>query len=309
MKTNKKNSLIAKRLPSVRLVKSRAKQFNRANTRQRGQSPKQCFITKASGEKELFDGAKIYRTARSAGADKNLAKDVRRMIEKKIYSDISSNKILNYILSYLNKKGKKVAVKYNLKRAIMKLGPCGYSFEKYVAMILKEYGYQAKINQFIKGYCLTYEIDILAQKDNRIFVVECKYHNSPGSRSDTKVVLYSNARFLDIKKQICQPCKALLVTNTKCTTSAVKYAKCAGMDIISWHYPKGKSLENLIERKKLYPITCFPSLSRDDRNKLIANNVILLKDLLNLNLKKLAQKSGISFIKLQKLKDQAENIY
>ena len=158
------------------------------------------YITKASGEKEFFNEMKIYKTARRAGASKQLAEEVKTAIQKKLYPGIGSNKILDYILRYLDKKEKRVAIRYSLKRAIMELGPCGFSFEKYVAMILKEYGYQVKINQFIKGYCLTYEIDILAEKENKVYVVECKYHNFPGLRSDAKVVLYSNARFLDIKK-------------------------------------------------------------------------------------------------------------
>ncbi len=297
MKTNKK-------VRPVKSVKGDEKPFNRV------------YIIKASGKRELFDGAKIYNTAKNAGADKILAEGAKREVEKKIYSNISSNEILNYTLDYLDRQEKRVAIRYSLKRAIMELGPCGYSFEKYVAMILKEYGYQIKINQFIKGYCLTYEIDILAEKGNKVFVVECKYHNSPGTHSDTKVVLYSNARFLDIKKhwqekmnKDCQPCKALLVTNTKCTANAVKYAECVEMDIISWHYPKEKSLENLIEQKKLYPITCLPFLKRENRNRLIVNNVILLKDLLNLDLEKMAKKSGIFLKELRKLRNQAEKMY
>ena len=109
--------------------------------------------------------------------------------------------------------------------------------------------------------------------------------------------------------KIYQSCKALLVTNTKCTTNAVKYAKCVGMDIIGWHYPKKESLENLIEQKKLYPITCFPFLKRQTRNQLIANNIILIKDLLDLDIRKLFQKSKISLKELQSLKDAAQNFY
>ena len=109
--------------------------------------------------------------------------------------------------------------------------------------------------------------------------------------------------------KIYQSCKALLVTNTKCTTNAVKYAKCVGMDIIGWHYPKKESLENLIEQKKLYPITCFPFLKKQTRNQLIANNIILAKDLLGLNLRKLSQKSGISLKELQAFQNAAQNLY
>jgi len=277
---------------------------------------KNIYITKASGKKELFDGRKIYRTAIRAGASNQLAKETEQEIEKKLEPNISSNKILNYALEYLKNKEKTVAIKYNLKRGIMELGPSGYPFEKYVGMILKEYGYAVQLNQQIQGHCLTYEIDVLAEKENKIFVVECKYYNRPGLRSNSKVALYTYARFLDIKKhwteklnKPCNPCKGLLVTNTKCTTDAIKYAKCVGMEIIGWHYPEKQGLEHLIEQKKLYPITSFPSLKKQIKDQLISNDVILIKDLLNLNIEKLAQKSGIPIKELQVLKNTAQNIY
>ena len=272
-------------------------------------------IIKASGERQVFDEKKIYDTARRAGASEKLAEKVRDAVQKKLYPNISSDKILNYILEYLNKKEKVVATRYSLKRAIMELGPSGYPFEKYIAMILKEYGYQVKTNQFIKGHCLTYEIDVLAEKGNKVFIVECKYHNRPGLRSDSKVALYSHARFLDIEKEwkkesgkICNPCKKLLITNTKCTINAIKYAECVGMGIISWHYPEKQSLEGLIEQKKLYPITCLPSLKRQSRNNLIAANIVLAKNLLDIDLKILFQKSGVSLKELKILQVEAQNL-
>jgi Holliday junction resolvase-like predicted endonuclease len=272
-------------------------------------------IIKASGERQVFDEKKIYDTARRAGASEKLAEKVRDAVQKKLYPNISSDKILNYVLSYLNKKENKIASRYSLKKAIMELGPSGYSFEKYIAIILKEYGYQVKTNQFIKGHCLTYEIDVVAEKDNKVFVVECKYHNHPGLRSDSKVALYSHARFLDIEKawkkksgKICDPCKKLLITNTRCTSDAIKYAECVGMGIIGWHYPKKQSLEYLIEQKKLYPITCLVSLKRQARDALISNDIILTKDLLSIDLSILSNKSGIPLEKLKLFQFQAKDL-
>jgi len=278
---------------------------------------KKIYITKASGEKELFNEMKIYKTVIKAGASQQLAEEVKNEIQKKIKPNINSDVILNDVLEYLNKREKTVAIKYSLKKGIMDLGPSGYSFEKYIAMILKEYGYTIKLNQFIKGHCLTYEIDILAKKENKIFITECKYYNRPGLRSDTNIALYTHARFLDIKKHWIEKLNksfsynGLLVTNTKCTTNAIKYIECVGeMNVIGWHYPKTQNLESLIEQKKLYPITCFPFLKNQIKNNLIANNIILIKDLLALDFKTLSQKfEGITLKEFQTLQDAAHNIY
>ena len=81
------------------------------------------YIIKASGERQVFDEKKIYDTARRAGASEKLAKKVRDAVQKKLYPNISSDKILNYILEYLNKKEKVVATRYSLKRVRQDLQP------------------------------------------------------------------------------------------------------------------------------------------------------------------------------------------
>lgn len=280
-------------------------------------------IIKASGEKEKFNKKKLEQSLKRAGAESALAKKVSREISKKVSAGISSEKILNQAISFLKKENPILAARYNLKRAIMELGPTGFPFEKYIAEILKAYGYRTKVGKMVKGYCLSHEIDVIVQKDpsassgqkKEHFMIECKYHNRRGRRSDVKVALYIYARFLDVKKawekvpghnQFFH--QAWLVTNTKCTSEAIRYGKCTGLKIISWRYPKNESLEYLIEKKGLYPITILPSLNKYAKSRLAESKIILAKDLLKYSLGDLVHVTGLSSNIINKLQKEAKEL-
>ncbi|MCL4418273.1 MAG: restriction endonuclease [Actinobacteria bacterium] len=168
----------------------------------------------------------------------------------------------------------------------MKLGPTGYLFEKYIARIFQEYGYTTEVGRIVIGHCVNHEVDVIAIQNNRHFMIECKYHNEPGTRSDVKIALYIYARFLDVERawklkegHESMFHQAWLVTNTKCTSDAIRYASCMNMRIIAWNYPKEGSLEYLIENKYLYPITILPALQTIDIVKLNSSGVLLAKEL------------------------------
>lgn len=55
-----------------------------------------------------------------------------------------------------------------------------------------------KVNQFLEGVCVTHEIDVLAENDRHVLLIECKYHNKQGLFSDVKVPLYIHSRFHDV---------------------------------------------------------------------------------------------------------------
>ena len=272
-------------------------------------------VIKASGSKEKFNEKKLYSSLKRAGAGSVLAEKISKEITKKVSTGISSEEILRQAISCLKKENSLLAVRYNLKRAIMELGPTGFPFERYVAEILKEYGYKTKVGSMVKGSCISHEIDVIAQKEKKHFMIECKYHNSRGRRSDAKVALYTYARFLDVKKAWEKMPghqhffhQAWLVTNTKCTSKAIRYARCVGLKIIGWRYPQNESLEYLIEKKGLYPITVLPSLTRYVKDRLIQKKVILAKDLLKYSLGGLIKLTGLQLKVVQKLQKEAREL-
>ena len=101
-----------------------------------------------------------------------------------------------------------------------------------------------------------------------------------------QVALYTYARSLDLANQkicredVCGIKKVMLVTNTKFTSSAEKYAECTGLALLSWDYPKNNNLQDRIERVKIYPITALSSLSQKNKQDLIKNSIILCREIL-----------------------------
>ncbi len=239
-------------------------------------------VIKYSGDKEPFYPKKIFKSIRHAGGSSRLAKETVNLVKKKIYGDISTKEILKIILKNLEKEPG-VSEKYDLKRAIMNLGPTGFPFEKYFAKVLNHYGYETKVGSKIRGKMIFHEVDIVAKK-NKKFMIECKYHNQAGIITRLHPAMYTYARFLALKQQkFDQP---WLVTNTKCSIDARRYAKGVGLKITGWSYPEKESLQKLISKKNLYPITILKELNNRTKEILFENNIITLRDMNEINLKK-----------------------
>ncbi|MBU1130815.1 restriction endonuclease [Patescibacteria group bacterium] len=251
------------------------------------------LITKASGEKAPFIKKKYEESLRRVGLSVAETKQIGNQIYQDLYPEIPSDKIYIKTHQFLKKKNKIYAAKYSLKRAIMNLGPGGYFFERFMAAVLREYGYQTKYNQFVYGKCVEHEVDIIAQRDNKKYMVECKYHTSSGRKSDLKIVLYTYARFLDLKNSqgFSEP---VLITNTSCTSEAIKYARCVGLKIIGWRYPqKTESLEYYIESKKLYPVTVLTRLNNRLNRSFREQGIVMAADLLKFTSQSLSQRFRI----------------
>ncbi len=258
-------------------------------------------IVKADGKVEPYDEDKISLSIIKAGANPDLAKETVREINKKIKNNMSTTQIYDKTLDQLKKLEPKIAIRYSLKKAIMDMGPEGFIFEKYISKILNEYGYSTKVGQIIKGYCVEHEVDVIAKKEGEVHLIECKYHNSHGTKSDVKTALYINSRFVDIEKAHIKNgmfsnsnIDAMLVTNTKCTSDAIQYARCVGLKILAWHYPEVENLEYFIEAKKLYPVSILPTINDKQKEKLFDSNIIMVKELGNLGTEKLAGLLSIS---------------
>lgn len=236
------------------------------------------FVTKANGEKELFIEEKLRRSIQRAGIPLGLHDTVVSHIKKLLYPDIKTSEIYYHLIEFLGASSyPQGRGRYSLKQAIMDLGPSGYPFENFVAEILKTQGFATQTRITAQGKCVSHEIDVVASKDKQKVMVECKFHNRPGSRSDVKVALYVWARFEDVSPQFNQP---WLATNTKCTTDAIQYGNCVGLKIIGWGYPEKDNLQNLIETANLHPLTCLTTLSTQQKQTLLKENVVLCKDLL-----------------------------
>ncbi len=266
-------------------------------------------IIKADGTCEPFKKIKIINTVIKAGGSRKFANEVADKVSKKIKKGTTTKEILELILKLL-KKQPCVALRYDLKRAIMSLGPHGFTFEEFFSQLLQNYGYETKVGILMKGKATTHEVDILAESDKK-YMIECKYHNRLGSHSNSKVAMYTYARFLDLHNNVKNKInQGWLVTNTKCTPHAIEYSRGVGLKITSWKYSsKGeKNLQELIEFKKLYPITLLKSVEGDIKEKLAKARIVLTKDLLVYNIMELKNKTGLNEKELRKVLKEANEI-
>ncbi len=241
-------------------------------------------IIKGNGEKEIFDESKLFNSLEKAGASKDAQEEVVTTVTKDLKDGMTTAEIYKQAFDILKTTERAPASRYSLRQSIMQLGPSGYPFEKFLAELYKAEGYFAKVGQMVPGACVEHELDVVASKDNEKIFVEAKFHNSRGYKSDIKDALYVKSRFDDILPQLGSDevsYQGILITNTKFSSSALKYGECAGLSMMGWNYPNGKSLVNWIEKSNLHPITCLTTLSTAQKQNLLNKGLILNRDLYN----------------------------
>ena len=155
-----------------------------------------------------------------------------------------------------------------------------------MALLFKIWGYESVTAQVVLGKCVDHEVDVVAWKADELAMVEAKYHNEFGLKSDLKVSLYVKARYDDIsenefdyggkKRKLTE---RWLITNTKFTDKAIQYSECNKMKLLGWNYPEKGNLHDLISDNSLHPIACLSTLTRDQKRELAGLNVMICLDL------------------------------
>lgn len=243
------------------------------------------LVTKADGTVEEFKPNKLRNSLKNSGAPKTEIEEIVRQIEAIAHDGIKTQDIYRHAFSLLRGAEASVTARYALRRALFNLGPTGFPFETFLAKLFKKQGYITRTGITMKGRCATHEIDLAAYKADHAFIAEAKFHARPGLKSDLQVAMYSYARLLDLSDQricnddICGVKNLKLITNTKFTHAAIKYATCVGVELLSWDYPKKGNLYEMIDQNKLYPITVLQSLSASQKQQLLAQNIVLCEDL------------------------------
>ncbi len=270
-------------------------------------------VTKASGESSKFSEEKIRHSLLAAGASLQQVDFIIKEIGSKLYEGIPTKKIYRMAFNLLRDGSRHTAARYHLKQAIMELGPSGFPFEKYVAEILNYQGYSTKIDQFVQGKCIMHEVDVVAEKDDLFFMIECKYHNQSGKFNDVQIPLYVQARFKDVEEQwIKMPShkdkvhRGWVVSNTRFSTAAIQYGNCAGLNLLGWDYPVNKGLKDQIDALGLYPVTCLTTLTGIEKQSLLARNIVLCKEIYNN--RELLEDSGVKASRIYSVMKEAEQL-
>ena len=257
-------------------------------------------VKKHSGEQENFNPDKLCDSLVAAGVTHKKAEQVCTVVQSKLKPGDSTTKVFREALRTLVKDDLQAGARYSLHRAVDSLGPAGFLFEQYVEALLQAHGYNTRQGLMMKGECASHEIDVYAEKGGLKYLVEAKYRNRHSIKTHIDQVMYADARLMDIQRRAEKQNKnpneytMWVITNTRFTSNAIKYAKCRGVKLVSWNYPKKEgNLESMIIRKKMYPITVLPSLTQFARDAFAEHRMILAQDLMPYTVDDLVKKIGI----------------
>ncbi|HWO07200.1 MAG TPA: restriction endonuclease [Candidatus Paceibacterota bacterium] len=267
----------------------------------------QIWIIKADGEKELFDPRKLDHSLQRAGANPDARKQILQAIENELEDGMRTEDIYARAFDMLRSgAAPAVAARYSVKRAIFALGPSGFPFEQFFAEILKAHGWHTKTGVALTGRCAPHEVDVLAEKAGRRVGIEAKFHNEPGGKTDIKDALYVYARYEDLRRspeKSSRVDEGWLVTNTRFTRNAIRYAQCSNLTLIGWDYPRNRGLMHMIEEARVHPLTALTTLSEGEKRRLMENKIVLCKHVQSPHL---LQEYGVKPDRIQKVMEEAK---
>ena len=270
------------------------------------------WVKKADGSTQPFEREKILRTCLRMGASRRIAEEVAAEVERRVHPGIETKKILQMTFRQLRKHKPAIQHLIDLRRSLSLLRPKP-DFEHFVQLVLGENGYDVTPNQIIRGKCVEHEVDAIARKDGVTFFVEVKHHynfHTPTGLDESRIARAVLEDVVDgfelglISQRIDKP---MIVCNTKFSEHAKRYAACRDILQIGWSSPSSRSLQDLIEAKGLYPITCLKGLRSQTKKTLISAGILLLKHLASEDPEELGRKTGMSAESLESVINKARS--
>jgi hypothetical protein len=271
------------------------------------------YVSKVDGRRERFDRGKVIATCVRLNAARDIAESVAAKVESNLYDGIPTREIIGMIYRYLAEDRPEVRLQFDLRKAISLLRSKP-DFEQYVRRLLSECGYEVVGPQIVRGRCVEHEVDAIATMNNETTYVEVKHHVWPHTYTGLDLFLQAQAAFEDLAKGYEIGAnqypfrKAMMVCNTKLSDHARAYADCAPLSHIAWKSPPGKSLEELVKQKKLYPITMDRTLDARTEERLADAGVLLLQELVEAQVKELSKRTRMKPDKVSKLASRARRI-
>lgn len=255
-------------------------------------------IQKASGDIQEFSAEKLGKFLNRIKVPQDAIDNIVKLIEVEIADYTRVHELRQTVTNHLLQlpKGELYAARYNIKGAVRKLGPAGHLYETYVSEIFKYDGYSdIHTGVMVQGECVTHELDVVATKDGENHMIECKFHNQDGTKSDVTIALYIYARFLDIQKSASLPNgfqHAWLSTNTKLTQDAIHYCMCKGMKVLTMEYPFGASILDKVVEKSVFPLSTL-SIDKGYLPELYAANYVMMTDIMGKSANEISMSTGV----------------
>jgi Holliday junction resolvase-like predicted endonuclease len=213
---------------------------------------KNIFVVKYNGEKQSYDQKKVLNSIIRSGINKQQALNILVEVEKKLFDEISTKELYQIVAGEIENFGFKPGQQtYKLREALGRMG--SFDFEKFVQQILQKEGFECAYDTIVGGECSEHQVDIIAQKEQKLYYVEVKHHRNFHRNSGLGTVCEVQARYEDMKngygKKRFNFTQAWLFTNTKISNHAKKYASCKNIKLTSWKFDsEDLGLEKRIEK-------------------------------------------------------------
>jgi len=273
-------------------------------------------IIKATGQRERFDSIKLARSVRKSGVPRELARETAAHVATRIQDGATTQQIHDLVCQHLHRcQERGAAARYTLKDAMRRLGPAGYDFEKFIAEVLRAYGYVTELPDLIPGMCVEHEVDVVARKDGGTAMVECKYRNEAGIHVRLKDIMATWARYEDLREARTHQRHAYdftqcwMVCNTKITEDGTAFGQCKGMRLIGWQQPKEAGLERMIEERHLYPITVLALVTPAIQEQFARAGVMLCNDLTSVNSAEFSRRTGVPATAIERIRDEIADVF
>ena len=255
-------------------------------------------VTKADGSAAPFDRRKIMRTCLRMGASQTLAETIAHDIESRAEDGIRTRKIMDMIFAVMAKDrpAAKHVISLRNALALLKSKP---DFEQYVRALLERKGYTVSPNQIVAGKCVEHEVDGIIEKDGRTFLLEVKHHRNYRTTTGLDEVRIARAVLEDVSEGVGPDASAtrvdgiFLVCNTKFSDHARRYADCRGIHYLGWSSSPDFDMATFIGETRLYPVTYLKGLDIATLKTLSSANIILLKQVVEMDFSELKKKTNL----------------
>ncbi|HWK59172.1 MAG TPA: restriction endonuclease [Parapedobacter sp.] len=245
-------------------------------------------VKKYSGELVEFDLRRLKGSLSKSGASPDVVDEVWETMKPMVYDGISTRDLYKLAFRLLKREADSFAARYSLKRALKDLGPAGYYFEQWVAKLFNHAHYQTLTGQLLAGNSVTHEIDVVAQKGDEMLLVECKFRNTDDAKITVTTPMYFLSRVNDFNGRTFSffgkdmPFTAgWLVTNAYMTTDSIDFSAYYNLNLLAWNYPEESSIKRRVDNAGLYPITCLTTVNKAEKDILLKQGCILVKDIVD----------------------------
>jgi hypothetical protein len=263
-------------------------------------------LLKSSGEIVTYDSNKIRETLQRASTRPETIESVVTALETHLVDGMTTREIFRILKHELKRADRHAAQRYNLRGGLLRLGPAGFKFEKYVAAVLGAYQYDAEVppDEF-SGLCVDHEVDIVAKKDGHIIMIEAKFRNRFDDVVTLKDIMATWARFVDLMDggkagKAPRFDEAWVVTNGRFSDRAHMFGVCKGMHLIGWS-TKERSLARMVDHAALYPITVLDYLRNYEVERFSRHDLMLCSEIAEADPNRLAAELGLEPIRVRRI--------